>query len=488
MPSAGDFCRTHFKHFNAAALVDAADGYVRHVEAGGKMLVTLAGAMSTAELSISLAELIRRDKVHAICCTGANLEEDLFNLVAHSFYERVPHYRDLTPRDEQALLERHMNRVTDTCIPELEAPPLLLRPGRVASSFSMISRNPVLGSPAPTPPLGKSVMHSRIHRRFASLVLVLAGLTGSACGDDTEAPATNTPPALTGPTTTVGQSAPGEAVALTLEASDADGDTLTYAWVQTPASPAGTFSSTTVASPSWTAPAVTADQRFTLSVTVTDGKGGSTEGSVDVNVIAPPVNRPPTVDATITAPATLLAGGTGTFSVTASDPDGDTLTYAWEQQAPATQGTWVGALTGSSAQWYSPAVAAQTSFTLAVSVTDGKSAPVVRTVTVPVTVPRYTDIQSVWSVCTSCHGSGGGLSLAAANSYANLVNVTTRIAACNTLSRVKPGDPDASSLVRKLEGTTCGTRMPRNNTTYFNDNPGLLVRVRSWILAGANND
>ena len=70
---------------------------------------------------MSLAEMIRQDKVHAICCTGANLEEDVFNLVAHDFYERVPHYRDLTPEDEQALLDRHMNRVTDTCIPEEEA-------------------------------------------------------------------------------------------------------------------------------------------------------------------------------------------------------------------------------------------------------------------------------------------------------------------------------------------------------------------------------
>jgi len=116
-----DFCRTHFKHFNAAALVDASEGYLRHLEGGGKMLVTLAGAMSTAELGISLAEMIRQGKVHAICCTGANLEEDLFNLVAHEFYERVPNYRDLTPKDEQGLLERHMNRVTDTCIPEMEA-------------------------------------------------------------------------------------------------------------------------------------------------------------------------------------------------------------------------------------------------------------------------------------------------------------------------------------------------------------------------------
>ncbi|MBM7119052.1 deoxyhypusine synthase family protein [Archangium primigenium] len=116
-----EFCRTHFKHFNAAALVDASEGYLRHLDGGGKMLVTLAGAMSTAELGISLAEMIRQGKVHALCCTGANLEEDLFNLVAHEFYERVPNYRDLTPQDEQALLERHMNRVTDTCIPEMEA-------------------------------------------------------------------------------------------------------------------------------------------------------------------------------------------------------------------------------------------------------------------------------------------------------------------------------------------------------------------------------
>src|SRR2546430_15720038 len=85
------------------------------------MLVTVAGAMSTAELGLSLAEMIRQDKVHAICCTGANLEEDVFNLVAHEHYERVPHYRQLSPAEEEALLNRHMNRVTDTCIPEHEA-------------------------------------------------------------------------------------------------------------------------------------------------------------------------------------------------------------------------------------------------------------------------------------------------------------------------------------------------------------------------------
>lgn len=115
------FMARHYRHFNAAALREAAEGYRAHLEAGGRMFLTMAGAMSTAELGRSLAEMIRQEKVHAICCTGANLEEDVFNLVAHDFYERVPNYRDLTPEDEKALLEQHMNRVTDTCIPEMEA-------------------------------------------------------------------------------------------------------------------------------------------------------------------------------------------------------------------------------------------------------------------------------------------------------------------------------------------------------------------------------
>ncbi len=115
------FLARHYRHFNSAALMDAAKGYDAHLKAGGQMLVTLAGAMSTAELGISLAEMIRQEKIHAIVCTGANLEEDVFNLVAHNSYERVPAYRNLTAQQEQALLDRHMNRVTDTCIPEKEA-------------------------------------------------------------------------------------------------------------------------------------------------------------------------------------------------------------------------------------------------------------------------------------------------------------------------------------------------------------------------------
>ena len=115
------FIEHQYRHFNAAALVDAAKGYKAHVESGKKMMITLAGAMSTAELGISLAEMIREDKVQIISCTGANLEEDIMNLVAHSHYKRIPEYRDLTPEQELELLEAGLNRVTDTCIPEEEA-------------------------------------------------------------------------------------------------------------------------------------------------------------------------------------------------------------------------------------------------------------------------------------------------------------------------------------------------------------------------------
>ncbi len=116
-----EFIEKYFLHFNAASLVDAAKGYEKHLNEGGKMMITLAGAMSTAELGKILAEMIRQDKVSIISCTGANLEEDLMNLVAHNHYKRVPNYRDLTPQEEWDLLEKGLNRVTDTCIPEEEA-------------------------------------------------------------------------------------------------------------------------------------------------------------------------------------------------------------------------------------------------------------------------------------------------------------------------------------------------------------------------------
>jgi len=116
-----DFVEKYYLHFNAATVKDAARAYKTHLESGNKMMITLAGAMSSAEMGKILAEMIRQDKVQAISCTGANLEEDVFNLVAHEHYARIPNWRYLTEEDDGKLLDKHMNRVTDTCIPEEEA-------------------------------------------------------------------------------------------------------------------------------------------------------------------------------------------------------------------------------------------------------------------------------------------------------------------------------------------------------------------------------
>ncbi len=112
------FVDCHYRHFNAASVREASKAWVKHLDKGGRMLLAMGGAMSTAELGISLAEMIRRGKIHAISTTGANLEEDIFNLVAYKHYRRIPGYRSLNDRDEEKLHAKGLNRVTDTCIPE----------------------------------------------------------------------------------------------------------------------------------------------------------------------------------------------------------------------------------------------------------------------------------------------------------------------------------------------------------------------------------
>jgi len=119
--SVRDFIDSNYRHFNAGALAQCADSLRDFLDNGGRLIVTLAGAMSTAEIGRTLAPAIRSQRVHAICCTGANLEEDLFSLVARSHYERIADWRELTASDEVALHKRGMNRVTDVAIPEEKA-------------------------------------------------------------------------------------------------------------------------------------------------------------------------------------------------------------------------------------------------------------------------------------------------------------------------------------------------------------------------------
>ncbi len=114
-----DFLENNFRHFNARELLAAASGYHRFItQDNGLMMVSLAGAMSTAELGKTLAPMIRAGLVHAISSTGANIEEDIFNLVGNSRYKLQPDWRYLTMVDDERTLKEGYNRVTDTCIPE----------------------------------------------------------------------------------------------------------------------------------------------------------------------------------------------------------------------------------------------------------------------------------------------------------------------------------------------------------------------------------
>jgi hypothetical protein len=317
-----------------------------------------------------------------------------------------------------------------------------------------------------------------------------------AAGNDTRSePVSFTIPLNTVPTISQASAAStslneGASTTLSVTASDPDGDPLTYVWTQSPVVPAGTFGSETGTTRTWTAPILSRDTSFTLRVTVSDGRGGSAQATVAVNVAnVPALNRAPVVDENITAPSERVVAGDGiNLSIGAIDLDGDPLTYSWTTSPPGL-GTFRTSR-DSVALWHSPDLSAATTYTLQVTVSDG-AASVTRSVALPVQVPTYAaDIQPLWSpTCTTCHSGGGGgrLNLESGSSYASIVN-RNGTASCGTFPRVMPGQPDQSLLVLKISGDSCGGRMPQQDTGYFDRNPGELVRIRSWILAGALND
>ncbi|MEY4568499.1 MAG: hypothetical protein RLY14_3469 [Planctomycetota bacterium] len=116
-----EFILRNYKNFNARVTRDALLAYWNHLQADGKMFWTLAGAMSSAQLGITLAPAIREGIIHGISSTGANLEESLFRLVANDSYKDFPEYRYFTKADDTKILKDRMRRVTDTSIPEDEA-------------------------------------------------------------------------------------------------------------------------------------------------------------------------------------------------------------------------------------------------------------------------------------------------------------------------------------------------------------------------------
>lgn len=313
--------------------------------------------------------------------------------------------------------------------------------------------------------------------------------TGLGCE---QYPACGAPPDITsGPSAEPSVLNEGEMSQLSVMATDPAGGDLAYSWNQvSPAQPEGTFSDSSSATPTWTAPSVSADGEFTLQVTVTGPQGGEAEANVTVSVLE--LNLSPEITAGPAAsPETTVSGSIVTLSVTASDPDGDALTYSWVQTEPAeTAGTFVSGQDSDSATWYPPALASPAVFTLEVSISDGSAPPVRGIVELPVSPPSYSaDVQPIWTASCSCHMGAfpsAGMHLGEGVSYENLVNVPA--GACAPLLRVLPGSPDDSVLFRKISGSTCGSRMPLSDPTFFQRNPDKLELIRSWILAGAEDD
>lgn len=221
----------------------------------------------------------------------------------------------------------------------------------------------------------------------------------------------------------------------------------------------------------------------------------------------PGPNVPPVVGAAIVAPMTSgWAGQLFPLSLTASDANGDRLTFTWTQVSPAgDQGGFIENGSPNAQRWYAPETLTPTTYVLRVSVTDGRSAPETREVSVMVRPPRFSEVYGAilglpvlqGGQCVGCHGSMGSYTVGASASaaWSRLVNVTHNFgAACRNAgvpSLVVPNDKSRSLLYLKMSGTQpagCGDVMPRGTTAVPPSPPNQVVAIGTWIRLGAPND
>ncbi len=282
----------------------------------------------------------------------------------------------------------------------------------------------------------------------------------------------------------------GQTTGLTASASDPNGDALTYTWTQiSPGSPAGSFApSANIAAPSWTAPRLATATAFTFRCVVSDGTN-SIQGDVVVNV-ADSANDAPVLVGLTAGPTTVAVGDDVALSASATDVDGDAVSFAWTQTAGPSTGTFTNA-SSAAATWRAPVVSTSASFTLHVVASDGKASSGGDVVVTVNPAAFAANIQTIFTnTCIGCHDQNHftGLDLRSGFSYALLVNVDAMFpAACTggVTKRVVTSDADNSILWKRIAGTTCTDQMPLGGPPLSQANQD---RIRSWILAGALNN
>jgi PKD repeat protein len=272
-----------------------------------------------------------------------------------------------------------------------------------------------------------------------------------------------------------GNAATREGGSVTFEgaASDPDGDEVTVVW------DFGDGATSTALSPGNHVYVVAGE--YTVTFTATDSHSLADPSPATITVTVG-VNAPP--DGTIVTPAadaTAAVGQSVAFQGAVTDPDDATFSVQWDFG----DGVSSGALATAHA-YLTPGT-----YTVTFTATDalGKvdPTPATRGVTV-IQAVTLTELQNeVFSdTCSGCHPpNGGGLDLRAGRTFASIVDVNS--SQQPSLKRVKPGDPNNSYLIRKLNGGPgiSGSRMPQGGPFLA---PSQLQRIRDWILAGAANN
>ncbi|MFC1984905.1 Ig-like domain-containing protein [Chloroflexota bacterium] len=203
--------------------------------------------------------------------------------------------------------------------------------------------------------LGKTKWH------IILVVLTLCAILGGGCG------LFNKGPVIYGVLSQADWVAPSGSSKVECVASDGDGDSLTYTWSATGGSISGKGRAVT-----WVAPYI--QGTYTITVSVTDGKGG--EATSHLNIVVEVGNHPPVIESLTAASLVVEPAMSTKIECVASDPDGDELSYRWATTRGAVSGQ------GTVITWTAPYVCDD--YVVAVTIADDRGGEATKELTITV--------------------------------------------------------------------------------------------------------